>query len=126
MSLGPLSRKERQIVEILYRLGEATVSEVQSEMPESSYSAIRGLLRVLHEKGHVVVRPDGVRHVFAPAAPKDAAAKSALDSLVANFFGGSVEQVVSTLISEKEANLTDEELARLSELIEKARRGDHD
>lgn len=121
MSLGPLSRRERQIVEILYRRGEATVAEVQSEMPESSYSAVRGLLRVLHEKGHVVSRPDGVRHVFAPSAPKEVAAKSALDSLVDNFFGGSVEQVVSTLLSEGERSLSAEELARLSALIEKAR-----
>jgi BlaI family transcriptional regulator, penicillinase repressor len=125
MSLGPLSRRERQIVEILYRLGEATVADIHQEMPDATYSGVRGLLRVLHEKGVVIYRAEGVRHVYAPAAPREAAAKSALNSLVANFFGGSVEEVVSTLLHERERSLSPEELERLSKLIEQARRNEN-
>lgn len=122
MPMVPLSKRERQILEILYRRGEGTVADVQSEMEEGSYSAVRGMLRIMHEKGHVTLRSEGVRYIYAPAFPKEKAAKSALDTLVTTFFGGSVESVVSTLLNEKERSLSETELDRLAELIEKARK----
>ena len=123
MSNEALSKRERQILEILYRKGEACVADVQSEIPDASYSAVRGLLRIMHEKGRVTSRADGVRYVYAAAQPKDAAAKSALTGLMSTFFGGSVEQVVSTLLTNSERSLSAEELDRLGELIESAKRG---
>lgn len=118
-----LSRRERQILEILYRRGKATAAEVQEEMAdEVTYSAVRGMLRVLAEKGLVQHRSDGVRYVFEPVVPREAAARSALDGLLNTFFGNSVEQVVTTLLSARERSIPVEELDRLHDLIERARR----
>ena len=117
-----LSRRERQLLDILFRRGKATAAEVQAELGDgSSYSAVRGMLRVLTEKGLIHYTQDGVRYVFSPATSRDEAARSALDGLVQTFFAGSVEQAVSTLLSEQERSLSNEELDRLAELIERAR-----
>lgn len=119
-----LSKRERQILEILYRRGKATAAEVQEELADgSSYSAVRGMLRVLSEKGLANHREDGVRYVFFPATPRDEAARTALTGLLDTFFAGSVEQVVATLLSERERNVSPEELDRLAKLIERARGG---
>ncbi|MFZ4507026.1 MAG: BlaI/MecI/CopY family transcriptional regulator [Fimbriimonas sp.] len=126
MSPIPPSKRERQILDILYRLGEASVADIHAEITDASYSAVRGILRIMHEKGLVTSRADGVRHVFAPAFPKEEAAKSALETLVTTFFGGSVESVVSTLLTEKERDLSDQEYDRLVALIENARRAQND
>ena len=121
--LGGMSRREREMVEILHRLGSATAAEVHEQMPHApSYSAVRATLRILEEKGHVLHRQDGKRFVYAPAVAKEDAAKSALDQLLSTFFGGSMEGVVRTFLSSDEASIDSEELDRLSALIEDARR----
>lgn len=118
-----LSKRERQILEILYRRGKATAAEVQEELADgSTYSAVRGMLRVLNEKGLANFEAEGVRYIFSPATPRDEAAKSALDGLLNTFFSGSVSQVVSTLLSEQERKISDEELERLAKLIERAKK----
>ena len=121
-----LSRRERQIMDILYRLGQASAAEVLDAIADPpSYSAIRALLRILEEKGQVRHTRDGARYVFAPAEPRSQVAHSALSQVVQNFFGGNVEQVVASLISDKEARLSEDELDRLSQLIDQAREGGH-
>ncbi len=121
MPIGPLSKREKQILDILYRRGSASVAEVQEEMSGLSYSAVRGMLRVLHEKILVTASTDAPRHIFTPSTPREQAAKAAVESLVTTFFGNSIEQAVATLLDSSERNLTDEELGRIAKLIEKAR-----
>lgn len=117
-----LSKRERQIMDILYRLGQASAAEVQSNLPDPpSYSAVRATLRILEEKGHVQHQQDGPRYVFRPAVARDKATRSAIRHLVKTFFNGSAEQAVATLLDESTSKLTTEELDRLSELIDEAR-----
>jgi predicted transcriptional regulator len=116
-----LTRRERQIVDILYRRGRATASEVMEELPgEPSYSTVRTQLRVLEEKGHVRHEEQGLRYVYMPAVPRGAARKSALRHLIDTFFDGSAEQVVGALLGG--AGLSDEELERIADLVAKARK----
>jgi len=118
-----LSRRERQIMDVLYRRGRATAAEVMAELPgEPNYSAVRTQLRVLEEKGHVLHDEEGPRYVYAPAVPRHAARKSALKHLVETFFDGSAEQVVAAVLGGEASRLSDEDLERISELIEKARK----
>jgi predicted transcriptional regulator len=118
-----LSRRERQIVDILYRLGRATAGEVMAELPgDPSYSTVRTQLRVLEEKGHVRHEEQGLRYVYVPAVPRHAARKSALRHLVDTFFDGSAEKTVAALLGGESARLSDAELERLSELIARARK----
>lgn len=118
-----LSKRERQILEILYQRGQATAAEVKQDLNDgSTYSAVRGMLRVLNEKGLANFQADGVRYVFSPATPRDEAARTALDGILRTFFSGSVTQVVSTLLTEKELKISDDELDRLAKLIEQARK----
>ena len=113
-----LSRRERQIMEIVYRKGNATAAEVHEEMPDRpSYSAVRALLRVLEEKGQLRHRQDGPRYVFSPTVPRDRARKSALQRLVGTFFAGSVTDAVAALLDLESARLDDGELERLSALV---------
>lgn len=117
-----VSRRERQLLEILYRRGEATAAEVQEELSDgSSYSAVRGMLRVLTEKELVSVRSEGVRYIFKPSMPRDEAAKSALNGVVDTFFSGKVSELVSTLLTEEDQQLDESELDRLSRMIEAAK-----
>jgi predicted transcriptional regulator len=117
-----LSRRERQIMEILYQRGQASAGEVQEAMPDApGYSAVRALLRILEEKGHVRHARDGARYIYRPATERSLAAHSALAQVVRTFFGGSVEQAVATLVSESDTRLSDVELDRLALLIEQAR-----
>jgi predicted transcriptional regulator len=119
----PLSRRERQIMDVVYRLGRATAAEVREALPDPpSYSAVRALLRVLEEKGHLRHEQDGPRYVFLPTVPRDKARKSALRRLVQTFFEGSTAQAVAALLDAPDAKLSDEDLDRLSHLIEQARR----
>src|SRR5437763_2334726 len=119
-TLPPLSRRERQIMDILYRTGRATAAEIQEGLPSApSYSATRALLRILEEKGHIRHEEDGPRYVFAPKVSRDSAKKSALRHLVQTFFEGSAAKLVSTLVSEDAAQLSSEDLAHLANLIEK-------
>lgn len=118
-----LSRRERQIMDILYELQEATVQQVLERLPSPpGYSAVRALLRVLEHKGHVGHRQDGPRYVFAPLVARDKARRNALRHLVKTFFDDSAEDAVAALLDLNEENLTAEEYARLEELIRKARR----
>jgi predicted transcriptional regulator len=118
-----LSRRERQIMDVVYRLGRATAAEVLQELPDPpSYSAIRALLRVLEEKGHIRHEQDGPRYVFLPTLSRDKARRSALRQLVQTFFEGSTAQAVAALLGESRSNLSDEDLDRLFRLIEQARK----
>jgi predicted transcriptional regulator len=118
-----LSRRERQIMDVLYRRGRATAADVMDDLPgDSSYSTVRTQLRVLEEKGHVRHEIDGPRFVYLPAVPRRAARKTALRHLVDTFFDGSAENVVAALLGGEGARLTDEELRRIAELVSKARK----
>jgi BlaI family penicillinase repressor len=117
-----LSKRERQILEILYQRGESSAAEVQEILNDgSSYSAVRGMLRVLHEKELVNHRSVGAKYVFSPATPRDEAGKSALRNLVDTFFAGSIEQVVTTLLSQNQRKLSESDLDRLAILIQQAK-----
>jgi predicted transcriptional regulator len=118
-----LTRRERQIMDILYRRGRATASEVMEELPgNTSYSTVRTQLRVLEEKGHVRHEEEGLRYVYAPAVPRHAARKSALRHLVNTFFDGSAEKVVAALLGGEGARLSEEELDRVADLVARARK----
>ncbi len=116
-----LSRRERQIMEIVYRLGEATAAVVIENLTDPpSYSAVRTHLRILEDKGHLMHRQDGPRYVYLPTVPRSRARTSALRDLLRNFFDGSREQMIAALLDDP-AEISDEELERLSRMIDKAR-----
>ncbi len=118
-----LSRRERQIMDVIYKLGKATAADVHDRLPDQpTYSTVRAKLRVLEEKGFVRHEEQGPRYLFIPITPRDKARRSALQHLVDTFFGGSAEQVVATLLDSSASKLTDKELDRLSEMIDKARK----
>jgi BlaI family transcriptional regulator, penicillinase repressor len=117
-----LSRRERQIMDILYKLERASVGQVLSKLADKpSYSTVRAQLRVLEEKGHVRHEEHGLRYVYAPAVPRDVARRSALRHLVETFFDGSTEKVVAALLGGEVARISPEELDRLARLISKGR-----
>ncbi len=119
-----LSRRERQIMDILYRLGRATANEVMAELPgEPSYSTVRTQLRVLVNKGHVRHEEQGLRYIYLPTVPRHAVRQSALRHLIETFFEGSAEKMLSTLLGSGSSKLSDEELNRLADLIDKAKKG---
>jgi len=118
-----LSRRERQIIDILYTRGRATAAEVQELLPDPpSYSAVRAMLRILEDKGHVRHQQDGPRYVYLPTVARDNAKRSALKHLLQTFFDGSAEQAISALLDDSSARLSDAELDRLASLIDQARR----
>src|SRR5688572_24435495 len=118
-----LTRRERQIMDILYRRGRATAIEVLDDLPGTPhYSTVRTQLRVLEEKGHVIHEEHGLRYVYMPAVPRRAARKSALRHLVDTFFDGSAEQVVAAVLGGEGSRLSEEELDRIAELVAKARK----
>ena len=118
-----LTRRERQIMDILYRRGRATAGEVMADLSgDPSYSTVRTQLRVLEEKGHVHHEDDGQRYVYSPAAPRGTVRRSALKHLVETFYEGSVEQAVAALLGGDGARLTTEQLDRIEDLIRKARK----
>jgi predicted transcriptional regulator len=117
-----LSRRERQIMDVIYRMERATAAEVMDRLPDPpSYSAVRALLRVLEEKGHLRHEQDGPRYVFVPTVPRSAASRSALSQMVSTFFGGSVTQTMAALLDISGPRLSQGELQRLSELIDQAK-----
>lgn len=123
MALAGLSRREREIMEILYQRGPASAAEVRERMSEApSYSAVRAMLRVLEEKGHVRHREEGLKYVYAPVVAREKAKRSAVKHLLETFFGGSPEQAVAALLDVSATRLTREELERMAERIAKARR----
>jgi predicted transcriptional regulator len=120
--LSELSRRERQIMDFLYRQGRATAAEVRASLPDPpSYSAARAMLRVLEDKGHVRHAQDGPRYVYVPSVARDRAKRSALRHVVRTFFDGSREQLVAALLDDRSTSLSDDELDRLARLIDRAR-----
>jgi predicted transcriptional regulator len=120
-----LSRRERQIMDILYQRGRASASEIHQALPDRpSYSAVRAKLRVLEEKGHVRHEEQALRYVYVPTLARDTARRSALRHVVSTFFEGSVEETVAALLDLSAANLSKQDLDRISNLIEVARRED--
>jgi BlaI family penicillinase repressor len=119
-----LSRRERQIMDILYRHGRATAGEVMDQLSgDPSYSTVRTQLRILEAKGHVRHDEEGLRYVYLPAVPRHAARRSALRHLVDTFFDGSAEKVVGALLGGESSRLTEDELDRIAGMVEKARKG---
>jgi len=117
-----LTRRERQIMDILYRRGRATAAEVMHDMSgQPNYSTVRTQLRVLEEKGRVRHTEEGLRYVYSPAVPRHTARKSALKHLVNTFFDGSAEQVVGALLG-GDVRLSDAELARIADLVAKVKK----
>jgi BlaI family transcriptional regulator, penicillinase repressor len=118
-----LSRRERQIMDVLYRTGRATVADVRAQLPAApSYSAVRTMLRILEEKGHVRHDFDGPRFVYIPTVTRDKAKRSALKHLVNTFFEGSATQVMAALVDMSPQTLDDDEIARLRQIIDDARK----
>ena len=120
-----LSRRERQIVDVIYRLGRATAAEVTANLPDPPTStAVRTMLRILEDTGHIRHEQEGVRFVYMPRLPREQARKSVLSHVVHTFFNGSPQQAMATLLDMSPADLSDEELDRLAQLIERARTRD--
>ena len=118
-----LSRRERQILDVLYSRGASTAAEIQAGIPDSpSYSAVRALLRILEDKGHIKHQREGTRYVYEPKVSRDKARRSALAHMVRTFFDGSAEQAMTALLDASAADLSQQELDRLAELIAQARK----
>jgi BlaI family penicillinase repressor len=116
-----LSRRERQIMDILHTKEALTVAEIRAAMPDApGYSAVRALLRILEEKGHVRHREDGPRYVYLPRVSRGTASRSAMKRLVATFFQGSVTEAVAALLNSSDARLSDADLEKLREMIKQA------
>ena len=117
-----LTRRERQIMNVLYRRGRATAAEVRADLPgHPSDSTVRTQLRVLEGKGHVRHEETGLRYVYMPEVPRHAARKSALRQLVDTFFDGSAEKVVAAVLGGEASRLSEEELNHIAALVDKAR-----
>ncbi len=122
-SYNQLARREGQIMEIVYRLGQATAAGVQAALPDPpSYSAVRAHLRILEDKGHLRHDQEGTRYVFRPTVARDRARRSALKQVVWTFFDGSAEQAVAALLDMSHTTLSEVDLDRLSGLIDRARK----
>ena len=120
-----LSRRERQIMDIVYARGSASAFDIQDALPDPpGYSTVRTLLRILETKGHLRHTKQGMSFLYSPTQPAHQAAPSALAQVVQTFFAGSIERVVATLLSSKDVQLTPEELDRISTLVEQAKQAD--
>ncbi len=118
-----LSRRERQIMDVVHRLGSATVSDVLKDLPDPpSYSAVRATMRLLEERGHLKHKQDGPRYVYFPTQSRDKARRSALRHLLQTFFDDSTEHAVAALLDMSAQELSDERLDRLTQLIEDVRK----
>ena len=121
--LGNLSRREQQIMDIIYGNGQATATEVMENLPDPpSYSAVRALLRVLEEKGHLQHTQDGQRYIYRPTVARERIKLSALRRVLRTFFDDSAEEAVAALLDISQENLSDEQLGRMEQLIKKARK----
>jgi predicted transcriptional regulator len=122
---GPhqLGKRERQIMDVIYRRGKVSVQDVLDELDDPpSYSAVRAMLRILEDKGHLRHEQDGPRYLYRPTVPREQARESYLRHLVRTFFNGSIEQAVAALLGSSDTRLTEAELERLSKLIRQARK----
>jgi predicted transcriptional regulator len=118
----PLSRREREVMDVLFRRGAATVAEVLEDLDDPpTYSAVRSILRVLEEKGHITHREDGPRYVYAPAVTRDRARRAALDHVVDTFFDGSAESALAALLRRSDLELSEAQVKRLAREIRTAR-----
>ena len=118
-----LSRRERQIMDFLFRVGRATAAEVMEGLSDApSYSAVRALLRILEDEGNITHVQEGPRYVYMPAVARNDARKTALSHVVATFFDGSVEQAVTALVESSRSKLSKDELERISQMINKAKK----
>ena len=116
-----LSRRERQIMDIIYELDRASVAQVLERIPNPpSYSSIRALLRVLEEKGHLIHKQEGPRYIYSPTLPREEARQTALKHIMKTFFDNSTEDIVAALLNISEEDLSDEDYKRLAELVRKA------
>jgi BlaI family penicillinase repressor len=123
MNPGTLSRRERQIMDILYQRGKSAASEVREAMADApSYSAVRAMLRVLEDKGHVKHKSEGLRYVYLPIVTRDKAKRSAVRHLLDTFFSDAPADVVAALLDVSSPKMTREELDRMAEMIEQAKR----
>jgi predicted transcriptional regulator len=121
-ALNKLSRREREIMEIIYRRGQATATEVYTDLGYNpTYSAVRSFLRILEEKGHLLHKKQGRQYLYYPSFPRENAVKSAIRDLLGTFFNNSTEQAVAALLEVERTRLTDADLDRMTALIEKAR-----
>jgi predicted transcriptional regulator len=117
-----LGRRERQIMDVIYRLGTASVGDVRKALPDPpTYSAVRGMLRLLEDKGYVTHQADGLRYLYKPTISANAARKSAIHHLVHTFFGGSTSDAVAGLIELSDAKLSRADIARLTEIVRRAK-----
>jgi predicted transcriptional regulator len=120
-----LTRREREIMDIVYRLGRASAQQVLDQLSDPpSYSAVRALLRLLEERGHLRHTKEGQKYMFLPSVPRRDARRKALAHVVSTFFGGSVEQTLLTLVESSRSRLSSEELDRLAEIVERAKKGE--
>jgi predicted transcriptional regulator len=118
-----LSRRERQIMDVVYARGEASAAEVLADLPDPpGKTAVRTLLRILEEKGHLRHKQQGLAYVYEPTRPRGPAGRSALQRVLHTFFGGSLEKAVAAHLVDPAADLSPDELARLADLIERARK----
>jgi len=118
-----LSRRERQIMDVLHARGQATAAEVLAALPNPpGYSAVRALLRILEDKGHIKHHRDGARYVYLPRASREAASKSALRRVVSTFFQGSVTEAMAALLESSDAKISDSELDKLQQIIHQAKK----
>lgn len=117
------SRRERQIMDIIYARGEATAADIEAALPDApSYSAVRALLRILEEKGALKHREDGPRYIFMPTQPREKVRQTALQKVLHTFFDGSLANAVAALVDAKDGKLTEDELKRLESIIKQARK----
>ena len=117
-----LTKRERQIMDVLYRLGRATAAEIMEQVPGApGYSTIRTQLRVLEGKGHVRHEEQGLRYIYLPTVPRRSAGRSALRHLVDTFFDGSSAKAVAALLGGEGSGISDDELQRIAELVNNAR-----
>lgn len=118
----PLSRRERQVMNIIYSRGQATAAEIHEALPDPpTFSATRAVIRTLEEKGHIVHQEQGLRYIYLPVVPADKARRSALSHLVTTFFQGSPSRLMATLLESSAAKVTEEELNQLEQMIRRAR-----
>jgi predicted transcriptional regulator len=118
-----LTRRERQIMDVVYQRGQATAFEIIEDIPDPpSYSAIRALLAILERKGHLKHTKDGAKYVYLPMQPRHRAAQSAVKRMLQTFFGGSAEKAMAALLGSSEAKFSEEELKRMADMIEAARK----
>jgi BlaI family penicillinase repressor len=121
------SRRERQIMDIVYRLESATAADIHSRMPDApTYTTVRGLLRILVKKGHLLVRDDGVRFIYRPRTPRKDAGASNLAHVVRTFFDGSPANAMAAMLGSADLKLSPSELQKLSEMVKRARAKERD